>query len=165
MKYTKNKLLTLTLALVSILMTVVVVNAIPLYGEMALDFMAPGPTHPVLLIDPVWSGTISGDDINGKMFFYNTGGKDVGQAHFFEETWLITDDDLNTLLTGTDSGVVSWANDKYRMNGVVTEAYGDYAHLVGHNVHMSGSITWQNIGTPEEPDMIPATAPGMFRVN
>ena len=164
MKYTKNKLLTLTLALVSILMTVVVVNAIPLYGEMALNFQALGPTHPDLIIDPVWSGTISGD-IEGKMFYYNTGRKDVSQAHFFEETWLITDEDVNTLLTGTDSGVVSWANDKYRMNGVVTEAYGDYAHLVGHNVHMSGSITWQNIGTPEEPVMQPATAPGMFRVN
>lgn len=51
-----------------------------------------------------------------------------------------------------DSGVVSWANDKYRMNGVVTEAYFDYEHLVGHNVHMSGSITFDGD--------TPATAPG-----
>ena len=48
-------------------------------------------------------------------------------------------------------------NDKYRMNGVVTEAYGNYEHLVGHRVHMSGIITWDPSGDPEN-------APGSFRV-
>ena len=156
MKCKASTLLMLALTLTSVLMTAVIVNAKPLYGEMALDFMAPGPVHPELGIPPVWSGTITGD-INGKMFFYNTGAKDVGQAHHFWEVWLITDENWNTLLTGTDKGVVSWANDKYRMNGVVTEAYGEYEHLIGHNVHMSGIITWAD-GTP-------ATAPGIFRVN
>ena len=151
MRCEKSKLLMLTIAITSVLMTAVIVNAEPLYGEMALYFTGPPP-------NPVWSGTITGD-IDGEMFFYNTGGKDVGQAHFFWEIWLITDGDGNTLLTGTDTGVVSWANAKYRMNGIVTEAYGDYAHLIGHNVHMSGSITF-------DPDTgLPATAPGVFRVN
>ena len=156
MKYNKTKLLMLTFAITSVLITVVIVNAKPLYGDMTLNFQAPGPVHPDLLISPVWSGTISGD-IEGKMYFYNTGGKDVGQAHFFEETWLITDNGGGWLLTGTDKGVVSWKNNKYRMNGVVPEAFGDYAGLVGHNVHMSGIITWAGEN--------PATAPGVFRVN
>ena len=159
MKSKKNKLMMLTLVTASVLMTFVIVNAKPLYGYMALD--RGGPEHPTLGA-PGWNGPITGD-ITGHMYFFNTGSKDVGQAHFFTEVWLITDggaeDYGNTLLMGTDAGVVTWKNDKYRMNGVVTEAYGDYAHLVGHNVHMSGYITF-------DPDTgAPLTAPGIFRVN
>jgi hypothetical protein len=149
MKCKKSKLLMLALALTSVLMTAVIVNAKPLYGVMALDFTGPA--------NPVWTGTISGD-IGGKMYFYNTGGRDVGQAHFFEETWLITDQDDVMLLTGTDTGVVSWASLKYRMNGVVEDAAPGYEYLIGHNVHMSGTITLDGAGVPE-------TAPGVFRVN
>ena len=148
MRCEKSKLLMLALALTSVLMTAVIVNAKPLYGVMALDFTG--------LTNPVWSGTISGD-INGKMYFINTGGRDVGQAHFFEETWLITDENDDMLLTGTDTAVVSWRNAKYRMNGVVLDAAPKYTHLIGHNVHMSGIITFDG----ETPD----TAPGVFRVN
>jgi len=149
----------LALALTSVLTTAVIVNAKPLYGYMALD--RGGPEHPELG-SPGWSGPITGD-INGYMYFFNTDKKDVGQAHFFWEIWLITDGDGeeygDTLLIGTDNGVVTWKNDKYRMNGVVTEAYGEYGHLVGRNVHMSGFITF-------DPDTgAPLTAPGTFRVN
>ena len=162
MKYRKSIILLAT-ALTLTIFLVAAVQAKPLRGEMALNLMAPGPEHPVYGA-PVWSGTITGD-INGDMYFYNWGiVKDVGQAHFFWETWLITDGNGN-MLTGIDKGVVTWKNDRYRMNGVVTDASGDWAYLVGHNVHMSGDITWQNIGTPEEPVMIPANAPGDFRVN
>lgn len=157
MRCKASKLLMLALALALVLVPAVLVNAKPLYGEMALFFMAPGPVHPDYGA-PVWSGTISGD-INGNMYFYNTGSKDVGQAHHFWEVWLITDGDGDTLLTGTDKGVVSWKNNKYRMNGVVTDAALQYEDLFGRNVHMSGIITF-------DPDTgLPATAPGVFRVN
>ena len=106
----KSKLLMLTLALTSVLMTAVIVNAKPLYGEIELYFMAPGPVHPEYG-PPLWSGTITGD-IDGEIFFYATGWKDVGQVHFFEEVWLITDEYENMLLTGTDTGVFSFANSK-----------------------------------------------------
>ena len=129
----------LTLALTSVLMTAVIVNAKPLYGEIELYFLAGGPD--IGYGPPLWSGTISGD-INGLMFFYATGYKDVGQVHFFEEVWLITDEDENMLLTGTDTGVFSFANSKGRMNGVVTDANEDYAYLIGHNVTMSGTVNW-----------------------
>ena len=162
MKGKESSLLLLALALTSVLMTAIIVNAKPLCGEMALDFYG----H---IAPPVWRGTISGD-INGFMVFFNTGVKDVGQAHHFWEIWEIYDkpwDDPTKvlLIRGTDKGVVTWKNNKYRMNGVVTEATGDWTYLVGHNVHMSGDITWQEIVTPEGPIVIPATAPGEFRVN
>ncbi len=163
MRRRENYLILFALSL-TLICTTVLVNARPMYGEMMLYFMAPGPTHPDYG-PPVWSGTITGD-INGNMYFYNWGmEKDVGQAHFFWETWLITDTEGGLMLMGVDNGVVSWSNDKYRMNGVVTDAGPGYEHLVGRNVHMSGYITWENIGTPEEPVMIPETAPGTFRVN
>jgi hypothetical protein len=114
----KSKLLMLTLALTSVLMTAVIVNAKPLCGEIYLE--PGGPEHPDYGF-PVWSGPITGD-IDGEMFFFATGYKDVGQVHFFEEIWLITDKDGVMLLTGTDTGVLSWANSKGRMNGVVTDA-------------------------------------------
>jgi hypothetical protein len=36
---------------------------------------------------------------------------------------------------------------------------------LGRKVHMSGIITWQNLGTPEVPIIAPATAPGILRIN
>ena len=152
----KNTFLILALAVTSAFMTVAIVNAKPLYGEMALLFFAPGPVHPEFG-PPVWSGTITGD-INGYMYFYGTGAKDVGNTHQFWEVWLITDELGNILLTGTDKGVTN-SNDKYRMNGVVAEAYCEYKNLVGHRVHMNGIITWDPVTGA------PATAPGVFRVN
>jgi hypothetical protein len=129
----KSKLLMLTLALTSVLMTAVIVNAKPLYGEAALYFTGPA--------NPVWSGTISGD-INGLMFFYATEAKDVGQVHYFWEEWEILDFDGTLILSGIDNGVFSNANSKGRMNGVVLDANEEYAHLIGHNVHMSGTVNW-----------------------
>ena len=150
MRRKSSNLLVLTF-LLSVLMTVVIVNAKPLYGEMELYF------QPATAPSPVWKGTISGD-INGCMLFYNTGDVVVGQADHFWEIWVITDFEGNMLLEGTDKGVFSMKNGKYRMNGVVTDAASDYSHLIGRNVHMSGNITFD----PETG--MPATAPGIYRI-
>ena len=107
--------------------------------------------------NPVWTGTISGD-INGEMYFHATRSKDVGQVHHFWEIWEIWDGDV-LLLRGIDNGVVSWKNMKYRMNGMVIEAPG-WADLVGHKVHMSGTIIWSNYPNPA-----PEEAPGVFQIN
>jgi len=121
-------------------MTAVIVNAKPLVGTMDLTYnlLWEGPG----LIVPTWEGTITIDGYEYDMYFYaTTWGKDVGKVHFFEEVWLIKDDD-NVLLTGTDTGVLHFANSKGRMNGVVTDANEEYAHLIGHNVTMSGTVNW-----------------------
>jgi hypothetical protein len=102
-----------------------------------------------------WSGEITGD-ITGDMHFYKTDGKNVGNVRHYWEIWLITDSQGEMLLMGTDKGVWSPANYKYRMNGVVTDAAPSYEYLIGHNVHMSGDI----IPGPDE-----WLGPGVFRVN
>jgi len=124
----------------------------PLRGQMELDFYED---------NPIWRGTITGD-ISGNMFFTNVGtgkrgNQEPGMTIHFAEIWLITDEYGNMLLTGTDEGVVS-PNSEYRMNGVVTDAAPEWAHLIGRTVHMSGYITWDATGWP-------LTAPGTFRVN
>jgi len=115
--------------------------------EMELNY---SPTN------PVWRGTISGD-ISGEIYFSNIGGKETGMAYHFSETWEIRDGDT-VLLSGTDEGVVS-PNSDYRMNGVVTYAAPQWAHLLGRNIHASGYITW------DPTTGAPLTAPGTFRIN
>jgi hypothetical protein len=149
-----RKKLSLVFLAVSILTLVPVmsVNANPiLRTTMSLDFYG---------VNPIWRGSVSGD-INGFMDFTNVGSgkggnQEAGNTIHFGEIWQIWSDDF--LLRGTDKGVVSLGNSKYRMNGIVTEAEGIWAHLVGHRVHMSGTITW-------DPDTgAPLTAPGIFQV-
>ena len=145
--------LVLGLVLTMVLMTVVNVNARPVYSTMDLIKVPLGPPHPEWGPN-TWSGTVSGD-IDGNIYFYKTGGKLVGQANHFEEVWLITDSQDNMLLMGTDKGVVSLKSFSYRMSGVVTGAAPQYESLIGRNMHMSGEIIFQT----------PPLAPGIFRVN
>jgi len=155
MKRKGYNLMMVACALTSVLMTVFTVNAEPLYAEIALFKPPVGPSHPEW--GPLsWSGTISGD-IDGNIYFYKTGSKVVGNVKHFWEVWLITDETGDMLLMGTDKGVVSLANMKYRMNGAVTDAASQYEHLIGRNVHMSGIVI--SISPTEK------QAPGIFRVN
>lgn len=141
----------------------------PLRGTMDLyfDLSAQIPD------DPIWIGTIDidGYGVYGMRFYHLSPFKEYSQASPFEEIFEIYD--LVTeeiLLAGPDVGVTTLANKppepcKYRMNGKVEVAAGEFAEWLGRNVHMSGVITWQNLGTPEDPIFAPATAPGTFRIN
>ncbi len=149
----KSAFLVLGLVLTMVFMTVVIVNARPIYSTMDLIKLPLGPPHPEWGPN-TWSGTVSGA-IEGNIYFYKTAGKLVGEANHFEEVWLITDSDNNMLLMGTDHGVVSLKSFSYRMSGVVTDAAPQYESLIGRNMYMSGEIIFQN----------PPLAPGIFRVN
>jgi hypothetical protein len=102
--------------------------------------------NPAVFTDPtqpIWVGTVSGD-ITGEMWFWATGPippKDVGKVHFFTEDWLIIDGDGDKI-QGIDKGLTGFANWKFRMNGLVTDATGKFANLIGHHVHMHGQIEW-----------------------
>ena len=145
----------------------------PLYGDMALEFNL-GWSGPGLDI-PEWVGTITIDGADYPMAFFNMGsGKPfvdpfTGNVLFFGEVWKVYDwmtfDFVSqtlvegpVLLWGTDEGVVTLANDKYRMNGTVEGATGRFAWLQGRPVHMSGIIEWFPFGAPQY-------APGTLRVN
>jgi hypothetical protein len=125
---------------------------------------------------PDWVGTVTiGGDTYGMAFFYLDSGKpfsddpavhSTGMAGFFGEIWRIYDDPIpveegcplpdpeDVAAWGYDTGVVSLANFKYRMNGSVEEAFGALESWAGRNIHMSGDIG---------PDFL--TAPGELRVN
>jgi hypothetical protein len=131
-----------------------------LSGMMDLDFM--GPMGPY-----VWVGTV---DLEGYgqfgMRFIHTSGpaRDYSMARPFEEIFEIYDPGNPTIvcLAGTDAGVTTLANSKFRMNGVVEVATGPFEMWLGRNVHMSGIISWQTL---LDGAVIPETAVGPFRVN
>ena len=137
-----------------------------LIGEMDLDFM---------FVNPVWVGTITFEgyeEVYGMRFIHLSPDKGFSQASPFEEYFEIYDlgnQDL-VYLAGPDVGVTTVANKPpdpcpYRMNGEIDVATGPFEMWLGRHVHMSGMITWDNIGTPEEPIIVPKNAPGKFRIN
>ncbi|UCH14591.1 MAG: hypothetical protein JSV22_01175 [Bacteroidales bacterium] len=140
-----------------------------LIGEMDLYF-----TFGNWPAEPVWVGTVTFEDYGeyGMRFYHLSPFKEYSQASPFEEWFEIYDlgDDTHVYLAGPDVGVTTTANKppepcKYRMNGEIEVATAPFEGWLGRNVHMSGVITWQNLGTPEAPVIAPATAPGTFRIN
>ena len=142
-----------------------------LRGEIVLDFNLAFFDHP--LTEPTWVGTV---DIEGydiyDMEFYPTGeDKGFSQASPFEEYFVITDQTTGAIvMAGHDAGVTTLANkppdpNKYRMNGEIDVANAPFEQWLGRHVHMNGLITWVNLGTSEEPVIVPETAIGPFRVN
>jgi hypothetical protein len=137
-----------------------------LTGEMDLyfDLTSVPPT------DPVWVGTIDfeGYGTYGMRFFHLSPFRDYSQASPFEEYFEIYDlTDATIVLAGPDVGVTTLANKppepcKYRMNGEIDVAAEPFEGWLGRHVHMSGMITWQII---PEVGPVPATAPGIFRIN
>jgi hypothetical protein len=169
------------LALIAILSTALVVPADakkPLEGEMELQFNR-GWSEPQTEV-PIWVGTITIDEEEYGMAFFNVGtGKPfVGQPNpdhviFAGEIWTIyehlefgfdengvlaTFEPGNVLLSGPDSGTVTLANNKYRLNGSVEEANGQFSFWLGHTVHMRGVVEFDADGAPR-------FAPGTFRLN
>lgn len=138
-----------------------------LKGTMDLTFNPAGAQNQLI---PVWVGTISLEGYPedcGMRFFHLSPQKGFSQASPFEEYFEIYDliNPEHVYLGGPDVGVTTLANSKYRMNGEIDVANSPFEGWLGRNVHMSGIITWQNIGTVDEPIIVPATAPGIFRIN
>ncbi|MCB2175462.1 MAG: hypothetical protein KQH57_06615 [Actinomycetales bacterium] len=145
-------------------------------GAMELQFNLcwPGPQEEVA----DWVGTITIDETEYGMAFFNIGtGRPHDTVHGnvtpYEEIWVIyesldaTFDDAGclaeftpgpVLLSGDDRGVATLVNGKYRMNGTVEVAAGDFAFLLGRPVHMSGTIVLTDTGAP-------LYAPGTWRTS
>ena len=132
----------------------------PLIGTMELD-RNPAWYPGAKTLVPDWVGTVTIDGDEYYMEFYNleTSVSNPGKDGHFDEIWWIKVTATGpTVLKGTDSGVVSVANSKYRMNGIVTETNTAFAEWLGRQVHMSGVIEWTDEGNP-------SAAPGEFRIN
>ncbi len=106
-----------------------------LYIELNWDWVGFGGSSPY-----TWIGTVQGD-INGEIFISLARMPDFfGKTEHFYEIWVIETDDGETI-TGYDEGVWRFANYKWVANGEVTGATGDWAYLVGYNMHYSGVTT------------------------
>jgi hypothetical protein len=151
-------------------------NLPPAAVDLGLEHLCP---------EIAWIGTITfGSDVYDMAFFPIGTGKPFDEdpntnIHFFEEIWTIyepgtfayeftdyggvdilttCDDTLAArVLEGHDVGTTSIKASRYRMNGEVDFAAGDFAGLVGHKVHMSGTVEWY-------PFPAPHFAPGDFRL-
>ena len=135
-----------------------------LIGEMELDFVA--GLFEGELADVVWDGTVEfeGDGTYGIRFHHLSPQKGFSNASPFVEYFEIYDlvDPTLIYIAGPDEGVTTLSNSKYRMNGEVEVANTPFTGWLGRHVHMSGIITWQ---TMPDGSVIPATAPGIIRIN
>ena len=109
-----------------------------------------------------WKGTVSGD-INGEInwWMYILDRTSTQVTHFAGDRWYIFDSDDNLLLSGDEHGTTTVRHGKnsvWRSNGIVLEAYGDYAIWLGRNVHMGGHFEWQAPGWP-------SIGTGILRIN
>jgi len=126
--------------------------------------------------DVAWDGTIDfeGNPTTYGIRFHHLESSVgvIGQVNHFEEYFEIYDLGNPTIvyLGGPDEGVVSLANKppedtKFMANGEVDLANAPFEKWLGRNTHMSGVVTWQILNTPDGEVVVPATAPGTFRIN
>ena len=85
-----------------------------------------------------WEGSLTGD-IVGSIIVTEGAPSFPGKTEHFTETFAITTADGT--IEGFDEGVWSFQTFKWRANGMVTAATGDWAYLVGYNVHEIGLTT------------------------
>lgn len=110
----------------------------------------------------VWDGTIDGDIEGDILWWFVPGGgppnkPDAAHVSFYEARWEIWEDGT-LLLAGNSSGTTAQPKKKdgiWRGNGVVTEAYGDYAAWNGRRIFEGGNVDW----------VFPYSGQGIFRIN
>jgi hypothetical protein len=102
-----------------------------------------------------WIGTVSGD-IEGSITFTPEGATFPGSTEHFFETWVI-ETDGGDVIKGYHKGVWSFKTFKFRTNGKVTSASGEWSHLVGRKVH--------SIGTTSPFPAEEITGEGTFQIN
>jgi len=115
-----------------------------------------------------WVGTIDSGDLTGKTAIWVSlilelrGGETLVDAKnvYFFELWFIGDDIAyvggingfeitgDVVLAGFDEGVTRLKNGEFSGNGIVTEAYGAWSHLIGCKEHCSGTVDFVDLADP-----------------
>jgi len=84
-----------------------------------------------------WVGPVTGCDIEGTLEVFETPANFFpGQTEHFFETFILTTD--SGVISGVDNGVWAFNTFKFRANGWITQATGDWSYLVGYKLHESG---------------------------
>lgn len=103
-----------------------------------------------------WFGSIEIDDTTYGMALYPLPGRFTGRdmVLHYEESWKVWSEEFSlsdeglvedctpgvVLLSGTDSGLWTMKNGKFRSNGVVEEAFEPFEDWQGRQVHQDGVI-------------------------
>ena len=104
-------------------------------ATLTIDMTTCGPAPPN---DCFWSGTVAGD-INGNIEireFWDQMFLPGNTEHFFEYFTISVDSD--SWVSGVDQGVWNMGTQKFRANGVITDASADLEYLVGYQLHEMG---------------------------
>jgi len=129
------------------LLTLLIVCIVALLSTLSMPAVSAQPMKPLKcsmvitfdpsLPDPHWIGTVSGD-INGKIEFWEkwTENYVVGKTEHFFEKFLITT--AYDTVEGFDKGVWNFPTFKFRANGWVTAASGEWAYLIGYKMFEIG---------------------------
>ncbi len=97
-------------------------------------------TFDLSLPDPHWIGKLTECDLEGKVEFWETSQNYVvGKTEHFFEIFKITT--ATGVINGVDDGVWNFPTFKFRANGWVTDASGDWTYLVGYKVHEIGTTS------------------------
>ena len=83
-----------------------------------------------------WEGTVTGCKIQGTIEVFELPASFVGNTEHFFETYTITTS--TGVISGVDQGVWGFNTFKFRANGWITEATGDWSYLSGYKLHESG---------------------------
>lgn len=93
-----------------------------------------------------WDGTITGDIVGDFIITPDPLPSFPGKTEHFLETWNIST--ANGDIGLYQKGVWNMKTGRWRSNGMVTSASGDWMHLIGCNMHVRGVTT-----LPVEPGM------------
>lgn len=140
---------------------IVVLMVTLLFSPIAAASAKPNTSGPVeciiditndLTVGDFWFGTVSGCSLEGTIKFVHGEKENYGKGktwHFYENfiIWPAS----GGVIEGTDEGVWNFSTFKFRANGWVTSASGDWAYLVGYKFH--------EIGTTSNPDAVAVHAP------
>ncbi len=113
-------------------------------ATLSIDMSTCGPAPPN---DCHWSGTVAGD-INGNIEireYWDLMFLPGNTEHFFEYFTITVDAD--SWVKGVDQGVWNMGTQKFRANGVITDASSDLEYLIGYQLHEMGYTSGSGIVT------------------
>ena len=96
-----------------------------------------------------WSGEVSGDitgDITVTLVYARWTGKEQDRTEHWKETWVITT--ASGEIYGEEEGAATNGNGRCNARGRITDATGDWEHLIGCIFHWKGSAWVTDPGPP-----------------
>ena len=128
------------IALMALTFTLTLTSVSLVQAKRPFRFEVEGVSEPFGWSADITSGPLEG----GIMYWYNYIAEFKGSRVYFFEEWEVWYEDT-LVLAGYDEGVTRLKNGVFTGNGIVTEAYGDYAYMIGYKEHISGVVDFSEM--------------------